>query len=177
MSPKRKSSVINKVIINTKKERLNDGDELATRRSIFDFQLNQEEDVATLPPITIVRNLLMIGCNQDEVQAILGIGKTKLGRLLKAYGYKNFSDAKNRHFGRIAPFLRAKAVEMAMDGDSNMLKFLLKNLTDWTENPDNTARTVNHNIVLDSSGDSIKSVNSDKTIEEIIAGDIEEDDV
>lgn len=177
MATKRRESILNKVIIDTKNDIMADADEATKRRSIFDFKLNGEEDVATLPPITILRNLLMIGCNRDEVMAILGIGKTKLGRLLNAYGYKNFSDAKNRHFGKIAPFLRAKAVEMAMDGDSNMLKFLLKNLTDWTENPDNSVKTINHNIVLDDSGTSIKSVNSDKSITDIIAGDIEEDDV
>lgn len=177
MARNMRKSVINKVIEEAKANNVKTDDPMELRRSIFNFEFNNKEEVEDLPPIMILENLLLIGCNMDEAMSVLGIGRSKMNRLLEAYGYKGFEDAKKRNFGKLAPMLKAKAIDVAMNGDVQMMKFVIKNVSDWVENPDNSARTITHNIVLDAGGESVRSVNSDKSIEDIISGDIEEDDV
>lgn len=80
-----------------------------------------------------VDKLLQIQCTGEEIAAILGIGYSTLERKCKTDKSMNFDDYSKEKRAAGLPSLRRRQWTKAMDGDSQMLKWLGANYLGQTD--------------------------------------------
>lgn len=122
-----------------------------------------------------IKRLIMVGCTLDETASILGCTRWAIYAILKKEGFANFKEAKKAFGKATVPLLKSKAIEMALNGNVPMIKYTLGNLSDWIDGEKETVVETKHTVVLDDKGTFVKSTNSEKSIDDIISGDIDDE--